>query len=577
MNNILEYIIKIKDQYSTGLLRSGNNISKAMAGARHEVHKVGEEVKGIEKIGQRNPQGLLKGLFRIGGTAAALAGLRDSIQQAAKMEGIEAAIKFTTKDNTGAGMDFVKEQANKLGLDLESSLSGYKTLTGGLRAFNMAQEDQRKIFVSVSEAATAMRLSGEDAEGVYLALSQIASKGVVSAEELRGQMGERIPGAFSLAAQAMGVTEGALGDMLKKGELMAKDFLPVFAQKLHDTFGVAAQEASGGATANFNRFNSALLKLRVTIGQKLLPVVIPFLTNFLIPAVEWVGRNIDVLMSMAAAIGVVIAGIKIWGIVQVILNVALWANPIGLIIGAIAALVGIIVHVIRNKEAWRKKMVALWGVIKSFGRMTVEVFKDIWEGIRYWLSLAGLKVAEFVDIALQKVINLSQAMTKALTFDFTGASEAWNRKEKSTYTDKIATLDKKHAASNRKSRAAIAGEMINQLAGMGEVYKPFRSNGKKGSSWNWSGGSGGFAGAGGTGAGGAGKGKGKAKGLAKHGRGAATSITGGGARNIYITLGKFMDTLNINTTQLKGGTLEAERQVEAMFLRVLNSAGAITN
>ena len=43
-----------------------------------------------------------------------------------------------------------------------------------------------------------------------LALAQMASKGTVQAEELRGQLGERLPGAFKIAAAAMGVTQAEL-------------------------------------------------------------------------------------------------------------------------------------------------------------------------------------------------------------------------------------------------------------------------------------------------------------------------------------------------------------------------------
>ena len=55
-----------------------------------------------------------------------------------------------------------------------------------------------------------MHLSAYESEGAFKALEQMLSKGKVSAEELRGQLGERIPGAFQIAARAMGMTTSEL-------------------------------------------------------------------------------------------------------------------------------------------------------------------------------------------------------------------------------------------------------------------------------------------------------------------------------------------------------------------------------
>ena len=68
------------------------------------------------------------------------------------------------------------------------------------------------------------------------------SKGTVQAEELRGQLGERLPGAFNLAAQAMGVTTQELNKMLDNGEVLAIDLLPKLAEVLDERFADAAGE-----------------------------------------------------------------------------------------------------------------------------------------------------------------------------------------------------------------------------------------------------------------------------------------------------------------------------------------------
>src|SRR5690606_24882407 len=80
-------------------------------------------------------------------------------------------------------------------------------------------------------------------------------------EELRGQLGERLPGAFSLAAKAMGVTEQELNKMLEKGEIIAQDFLPRFADQLDETFGNDKTERVEGLQASVNRLSNEFDRL----------------------------------------------------------------------------------------------------------------------------------------------------------------------------------------------------------------------------------------------------------------------------------------------------------------------------
>ena len=83
-----------------------------------------------------------------------------------------------------------------------------------------------------------MGLSQQQSERAFLALNQMMSKGTIQAEELRGQLGEALPGAFGIMAKAVGVTEKELAKMMKAGELLASDVLPKFAKQLEITYGI---------------------------------------------------------------------------------------------------------------------------------------------------------------------------------------------------------------------------------------------------------------------------------------------------------------------------------------------------
>ena len=114
-------------------------------------------------------------------------------------------------------------------------------------------------------AGSALALSKDQMDGVFLALGQMISKGKVQAEELRGQLGERLPGAFDMAAKAMGVTTAKLDDMLKKGQVTAEEMLPKLAKVLHDDFAIAAAEASQGLQAQLNRLSTEWTRFQASL------------------------------------------------------------------------------------------------------------------------------------------------------------------------------------------------------------------------------------------------------------------------------------------------------------------------
>ncbi len=175
---------------------------------------------------------------------------------------------YTTIEGSTSGavsqLDYIYEISNKLGLEFQSTAEAAKGFFAAGKG-SALQKDLNGIFEGVSQAGVALSLSTEQMDGVFLALGQMISKGKVQAEELRGQLGERLPGAFNLAARAMGVTTAQLDDMLKKGQVTAEDMLPKLAAVLKDEFGPAAEQASQGAQGAVNRLSTEWNLFKATV------------------------------------------------------------------------------------------------------------------------------------------------------------------------------------------------------------------------------------------------------------------------------------------------------------------------
>src|SRR5690606_22452128 len=110
-------------------------------------------------------------------------------------------------------------------------------------------------------------LSTDELKGVYLALEQMLSKGKVTTEELRRQLGERLPGAMGIMAKAVGVSVSQLDKMLKKGEVLSSVALPKFAKALEEAYGIGALETVDNLATGVGKLGGAWDRLVLTISE----------------------------------------------------------------------------------------------------------------------------------------------------------------------------------------------------------------------------------------------------------------------------------------------------------------------
>ena len=195
--------------------------------------------------------------------------LRGIVNAGIQMEKFERSLRVATGSAEGARreMDFVVQTSKSLGLSLEETADSYTKLTAAARGTSLQGQAAREIFLGVSAASTVLGLSAEQTGGALTAIEQIISKGKVSAEELRRQLGDRLPGAFQIAARSIGVTTQELDRMLKAGELTADELLPALAKELRATFGPEVADAANSAQAAINRFATSIFELKNSIAE----------------------------------------------------------------------------------------------------------------------------------------------------------------------------------------------------------------------------------------------------------------------------------------------------------------------
>ena len=208
---------------------------------------------------------------------------------------------------------FLLDMAKKYGLEINALTGNFAKFTAASQVSGMSMSDQRKIFESVSRACTAFGMSADDSNGVFLALSQMMSKGKISSEELRLQMGERLPVALQAMAKAAGVSVGGLDKLMKQGKLMSADVLPRFAAALNE---MIPNVDTNNLETSVNHLKNAFTEFtKGTNIQSAYKGIIDWLTK----AVESAGENIkNIVIGVVAVISGLIANavaktVRGWG------------------------------------------------------------------------------------------------------------------------------------------------------------------------------------------------------------------------------------------------------------------------
>ena len=195
---------------------------------------------------------------------------------------------------------------------VDKAIGEFTKLKAAVVGAGFGTEEATDVFKGFAAAILATGGNSEKLSGALLAASQVFSKGKVQAEELRGQIGERLPGAFTTFAQSIGVSSRELDDMLRKGEVSTENFVE-FTRTLFSRYEKTAETLGSSPEKAGQRLELALSLATLEYGgffQKVGAGFQDYLTNLVNFATKNKQNFINIAADVAAFAADVVAQLK---------------------------------------------------------------------------------------------------------------------------------------------------------------------------------------------------------------------------------------------------------------------------
>nr|DAJ01302.1 MAG TPA: tail tape measure protein [Caudoviricetes sp.] len=408
-------------------------------------------------------------------------------------------------------------------------MSGQDLLQFINAGFNPLKELQKMTGKTYAELQDMMSKGQIGMDAVAAAINHATSAGGAFAG-MSDKLSQTVSGKFSTL---VGNVQQAAVDMFEQIKPIINDIMdlflaivPLIASALKGIFAVVA-----GVIGFIVKWREELGLLAVVVG------------------VGTIAFNLHTIAiaGMVGVIKVVTAVTKAWEAVQWLLNVALTANPIGLIITAIAALVAAVVYCWNKFAGFRAFILTMWDTLKGFGNIIKEYVIDRIKTLMSGIGKIGEALAKLFGGDFKGAWNSAVQGVKDIT-GVTSAEKAFKQTKKLAEGVKT-EYDKNYAVESAKDKKFPAKDTSISTPGTkgstaGEVVFNTATTGGKGS-------------------------KGGKKGS---GNKTAEALATGGTRSTSITMNisKFFDNIYVTMAD-KTDTAELERIV----LQCMNRALAI--
>lgn len=320
MNRVIDIALRIRtllegaesvEDLQQGMDELAAELEQTGQDAQNAGQKFGELDEAERKAGKgaKEAAGPMEELKVVLAGIVTLSAAKEILDLNDRLTGLRRGFETVIGSSQGAdqALEFVNKTADRLGTNTLDLAQAFLKVTASAKGTQLEGAPTEKIFSSIAGAMSTVNASGEELERVMDAVGQMMGKGVVSAEELRGQLGDSLPGAVQQAAQALLVSNAELSKMLESGEVIASEFLPKFAAQLEKSMGGGGKQVEG-FSASWNRLVNQLVEIATGPAGQGFTAFVAKLTDTLTVLTRGVGFATDNISALGRLLGGLAAG-----------------------------------------------------------------------------------------------------------------------------------------------------------------------------------------------------------------------------------------------------------------------------
>lgn len=379
-----------------------------------------EAASGFDKFSSRvdslvGPAAVVTGALALVGTAAVDSASRTE-QAMGALDSVFGANADTVKGWAASAADSVGlaesqygelastigAQLNNMGLSAQDAMGGTKDLIG--LGADLAATFGGSTTEAVEALSSALRGEADPAEKYGLSLNQTAVNAKLAEQGMTGLTGEALKTAQTQAILALATEQagGAIGQFARESD--------------------SASGSQQTMQANMENASAAL-------GEALLPAVTA-VTSALADAAAWATKNSTLVLTLAGVVGglalaimAASAAMKAYAVIQAVvsnaskiaaagqwlLNAAMAANPVGLLIAAIAVIIGLIIYLWNTNEGFREAVIGIWEAISAFAIAAWEAIVAAVTAAWEWIVSAAEAAGAFIAGVWQAITDAAQA------------------------------------------------------------------------------------------------------------------------------------------------------------------------
>jgi len=394
MNQEVQYTLTLKDLL-TGKIRQADDAVNKFEGTLGKAQSAANNLASAVGVAF--------------GTAAVVAFGQKMVAAGTQVENALTGLTTLLKDKAEAQqvINNTMEDATKTPFAFEGLLAANKALISA----GVGAKDARTDVLNLANAIAATGGGDNELQRMVVNLQQIKNVGKATAMDIK-QFAFAGVNIYKVLAEATNQPIEKVKDME-----VSYDMLTLALQKASQEGGIYANGLGNMAqntSVRISNLGDSVFQLSVQMFNDLKPAIdaiISGLSSFigvLASGWNWLVQNKDIVMALAIGVGVATVayqayllsmgqGIIVTGLMTVAqwaLNVAMNANPLGLIITGIAVLTAGIVLAYQKFGVFRAVLWGVWGTIKAWAALVVDVFENVWKVIKGVMTFDAAMITE---------------------------------------------------------------------------------------------------------------------------------------------------------------------------------------